>query len=633
MKDFIRVACVSPKILIGDCEANAEQIMMLIDEVTESNAQFVVFPELCITGATCGDLFKQKSLIKKAKESLVKISSLTKGKEIVAIIGLPLRFKGELYNVAAVVYDGEVLGFVPKSYLESKGANNETRYFKPGLGVDGEVDVAGIKVPFDAELMFDCVHIPNFKFGVEVGTDLWVPNPPSGNLSLAGATVIANPSATNEVIGTLDYKRDSVRLQSKRCVCAYLFADAGERESTTDYVFGSSNVIAECGKNLATAVPFSNETIYADIDLDKIESERINALNFEGEDVEMESVEVGLTYRPFELSRDVDPNPFIDSDEKLLDVLNMQTMGLKQRLWHTNSKSCVVGISGGLDSTLALIVIVLAFDKLGLDRKNIYAVTMPGFGTSKRTNENAMKMMKELGVTIKEIDITDSVKTHFDQIGHDINDKDTTYENAQARARTYILMDLANEVGGLMVGTGDLSELALGWTTYNGDHMSMYAVNSNIPKTVIRKVVSYVADNTKELFGNESDNLSDVLIDVVDTPVSPELLPDKDGEITQKTEDLVGPYELHDFFIYYVLKYGYKPQKILYLAGIAFKDKYDLETIKKWLKVFYKRFFSQQFKRNCMPDGTKIFEVGLSPRGDFVMPSDANVREWLEDLD
>ena len=601
----------------------------------------------------------------------------TEGKEIIAIVGLPMIFKSKLYNMAAVVYDGEIMGFVPKTYIPNYSEFYEGRHFSSGKGVEGLKDITYRNINDDSfisgsyilknfklesqeeyddeyddeydeefdetedtvsvgtNLLFKCVNFDNFTFSIEICEDLWVPNPPSTNHAIAGATVIANLSASDETVGKDTYRTGLVTGQSARTLSAYIYADAGEGESTTDLVFAGHNIIAENGAIIAQSDKFTNGITYGEIDLDKIAAERARMTTFvSGQDIdsEYEEIEIYLEKEKFDFSRVIDNAPFVPSNESERDkrceeILSIQTMGLKKRLEHTNCKNAVVGISGGLDSTLALLVTVRAFDSLNIDRKGIIAVTMPGFGTTDRTYNNALKMIEKLGCTLKEVNIAEAVKLHLKQIGHDINIHDVTYENAQARQRTYLLMDFANEYNGMVIGTGDMSELALGWATYNGDHMSMYGVNAGVPKTLVRHLVKYFADTTEE------KELAKVLFDVLDTPVSPELLPPKDGKISQKTEDLVGPYELHDFFLYYVLRYGYNPKKVLFLANEAFKGIYDKETILKWLKTFYRRFFSQQFKRSCLPDGPKVGSVAVSPRGDLRMPSDACVRQWLEELE
>lgn len=675
---FIKVAAATPKMKVGDCGYNATKISKIIDKAYEDGVQLIVFPELCITGYTCSDLFWQQSLLKKAKDNLLLLARHTADKEIIAVVGLPFTFKDKLYNVAAVLYDGEILGIVPKSHIPNYSEFYEGRHFSSGIGVDGyvelemdsdeefedysdgfnyklfvkgeddEIDVDEYdedydddddefdfdEVPFGTDILFQATQIPNFTFAIEICEDLWVPNPPSTRHAMAGANVIVNLSASDETTGKDIYRRNLVSGQSARTVSAYIYADAGEGESSTDLVFAGHNIISENGTIIAESERFKNSVIYGEIDLDKLTAERRRMTTFVPVDnEEYEIVTVDIEDNDDKITRKIDKAPFVPADKKDRDrrceeILSIQAMGLKKRLKHTGCKNAVIGISGGLDSTLALLVTVRAFDMLKIPRNNILAVTMPGFGTTDRTYTNAVTLIRELGAEFKEVNIGESVKQHLAQIGHDINVHDITYENAQARYRTYLLMDFANEYNGMVIGTGDMSELALGWATYNGDHMSMYGVNAGVPKTLVRHLVKYFADTCNE------EKLSAILNDVLDTPVSPELLPPtENGKISQKTEDLVGPYELHDFFMYYILRYGYEPKKVQYLAEHAFKGSYNKKTILKWLKNFYKRFFSQQFKRSCLPDGPKVGSVAVSPRGDLRMPSDACVREWLEELE
>ena len=630
---FVKVAAATPKIKVGDCGYNGAQICKIIDEVYDNGAQLVVFPELCITGYTCSDLFWQKSMLDMAKTHLQFIAEHCEDKEIVAIVGLPMIYRSKLYNVAAVIYDGEILGLVPKTYIPNYSEFYEARHFTSGKNKDGYVMIGEEEVPFGTEILFNCVNFENFSFAIEICEDLWVPNPPSTSHTLAGATVIANLSASDETTGKDIYRTGLVSGQSARTLSAYIYADAGEGESTTDLVFAGHNIIAENGNILSQSKRFENQTIYADIDLDRLAAERAKMTTFiPDEELSYEEVEVELEPIDFEVERVIDNAPFVPSntnerEKRCEEILSIQTMGLKKRLEHTNCKNAVVGISGGLDSTLALLVTARAFDKLNLDRKGIIAVTMPGFGTTDRTYTNAVSMIEKLGCTFKEVNISEATVLHMNQIEHDINIHDVTYENAQARQRTYLLMDFANEHNGMVIGTGDMSELALGWATYNGDHMSMYGVNASVPKTLVRHLVHYYADTC------EDQELKEVLYDVLDTPVSPELLPPKDGEIAQKTEDLVGPYELHDFFLYYLLRFSYEPSKIYRIARYAFEGEYDDATIYKWLYTFCRRFFIQQFKRSCLPDGPKVGTVALSPRGDWRMPSDACSEVWLRDLE
>ena len=576
---FVKVAAATPKIKVGDCGYNGAQICKIIDEVYDNGAQLVVFPELCITGYTCSDLFWQKSMLDMAKTHLQFIAEHCEDKEIVAIVGLPMIYRSKLYNVAAVIYNGEILGLVPKTYIPNYSEFYEARHFTSGKNKDGYVMIGEEEVPFGTEILFNCVNFENFSFAIEICEDLWVPNPPSTSHALAGATVIANLSASDETTGKDIYRTGLVSGQSARTLSAYIYADAGEGESTTDLVFAGHNIIAENGNILSQSKRFENQTIYADIDLDRLAAERAKMTTFiPDEELSYEEVEVELEPIDFEVERVIDNAPFVPSntnerEKRCEEILSIQTMGLKKRLEHTNCKNAVVGISGGLDSTLALLVTARAFDKLNLDRKGIIAVTMPGFGTTDRTYTNAVSMIEKLGCTFKEVNISEATVLHMNQIEHDINIHDVTYENAQARQRTYLLMDFANEHNGMVIGTGDMSELALGWATYNGDHMSMYGVNAGVPKTLVRHLVKYFSDTC------EDKELSDVLNDVLDTPVSPELLPPKDGKIAQKTEDLVGPYELHDFFLYYILRFGYTPTKIYFLAKMAFKGIYHKEAV------------------------------------------------------
>lgn len=632
---FVRAASATPLISVADCSRNGDEICRLIDEISRTNTQLAVFPELCITGYTCGDLFLQELLVSNAKKQLIRIASHTKSKGMVVVVGLPFEKDGKLYNVAAVMNDGEILGLVPKKFIPNYAEFYEARYFSPGFSKAVEIILGDTPVPMGTDLLFECGSIHNFCLGVEICEDVWSPNPPSVSHALAGATIIANLSASSEVTGKDEYRRALISGQSARVICGYVYSDAGEGESTTDLVFSGHNIIAENGTVLSEGVRFRNETIYAEIDIDRIIGERKRNTTFNPFIPESyRKILFGLPGRYLDaddFKRNVSPAPFIPSDERQREkrceeILNIQAAGLRKRMTHTGSKTAVIGISGGLDSTLALLVTVRTFDEMKKDRKEILAVTMPGFGTTDRTYENAVSLIKNLGVSFMEISIAQAVNLHFEQIGHEDTVHDATYENAQARQRTMLLMNLANKYKGLVVGTGDMSELALGWATYNGDHMSMYGVNASVPKTLVRHLVRYYADVQKD------NSLKSTLYDVLDTPVSPELLPPENGKISQKTEDLVGPYELHDFFLYYVMRFGFAPGKVRMLAQSAFKDIYDRETITKWLKVFYQRFFSQQFKRSCIPDGPKVGSVALSPRGDLRMPSDACSREWLEEL-
>jgi len=631
MKDgFLRAACATPEIRVADCEYNAEAIAALAKEGAKAGASLIVFPELCITGYTCGDLFLQRKLIQGAEEALARVCAETAALEAVVVVGLPVVVRDKLYNAAAVLFNGRILGLVPKTFLPNYSEFYELRHFTPGGG-RFEFSLCGQKVLMSSSLLFSCATMPGFTLGIEICEDLWVPAPPSGNLALAGATVIVNPSASNEAVGKPDYRRMLVASQSARLCAAYLYADSGAGESSTDLVFSGHNLIAEDGVLLAESERFKTGLTMADIDLLKLSQERLRMTTFLPASGEMETVSFALPLHPLELKRHVSPRPFVpaegrERDARCADILAIQSEGLCIRLRHIGGKRAVVGLSGGLDSTLALIVAVRAFDRLKLDRKGVTAVTMPCFGTTSRTRNNAEELARAYGVSFREIPIADTVLSHFKDICQDPADTSITYENAQARERTQVLMDLANKTGAIVVGTGDLSELALGWATYNGDHMSMYGVNASVPKTLVRHLVSYEASLSPE-------PLSSVLKDILATPVSPELLPPVQGVISQKTEDLVGPYELHDFFLYYMVRWSFPPKRIYRLALCAFGESYDSETVKKWLITFYRRFFAQQFKRSCLPDGPKVGSVTLSPRGDWRMPSDACAALWLDEAE
>ena len=630
---FIKVAAISPKIKVADPAYNAGVIVEKMKEAYEKGAKILVFPELCITGYTCGDLFLQEILLEEAKRQLSVIAEATQDMDALVMVGLPVEREGRLYNVAAVLHQGSVLGMVPKSNLPMYGEFYEGRHFTEGNTVPVSYDFEGEEVPFGRNLLFECNSMPGLVIGCELCEDLWVADPPSTTHALMGATVIANLSASNETIGKDEYRRMLVKSTSGRLLCGYIYASAGEGESTQDLVFGGHNLIAENGSLLGEARRFCGETVYGDLDIRRILSERRRMGTFgkKKEDTYV-TVTFRLSVEETRLERVFVPMPFVPQDvqtreKRCEEILSIQSMGLKKRMEHTNAKTAVIGISGGLDSTLALLVTARAFDLLGLDRKGIKAVTMPCFGTTDRTYENACKMSKILGAELIEVDIREAVTIHFRDIGQDMECHDVTYENGQARERTQVLMDIANKKGGMVVGTGDMSELALGWATYNGDHMSMYGVNASVPKTLVRHLVRYYADTCGE------EALKAVLCDVLDTPVSPELLPPVDGVIAQKTEDLVGPYELHDFFLYHMLRSGYPPEKIYRIAKSSFAGVYEDEVIKKWLKIFIRRFFNQQFKRSCLPDGPKVGSVTLSPRGDFRMPSDACNTVWREEIE
>ena len=661
---YIKVAAVTPDIRVADCDYNTEQIKLSIDKAVAEDVKIAVFPELCVTGYTCEDLFWQSALINAAKKSVMDIAEYTRDKDMLVFVGAPLEVAGKLYNVAVAMFDGSVLGIVPKTNLPNYAEFYELRHFASGAGIETYIQLGDESVCFGANQLFSC-EIEGHKVCVaaEICEDLWVPLPPSTSHAMAGANIIVNLSASDEATGKDMYRRNLVSGQSARLVCGYIYASAGEGESTTDLVFSGHNIIAENGNVIAESERFKNQMICAYIDVDKLNNERRRMTSFPSYESEAmcksEYVETEFEYKASKDSdvssdmiknmsdngikfdeaavsdgfdRYIDNAPFVpsgqaDREKRCEEIFMMQALGLKKRLVHAHAKSAVIGISGGLDSTLALLVTAKAFDLAGMDRKDIVAVTMPGFGTTDRTYTNALELIRKIGANLKEISISEAVLRHFEDIGHDVNVHDVTYENSQARQRTLLLMDLANEYNGMVVGTGDMSELALGWATYNGDHMSMYGVNASVPKTLVRHLVRYYAD----FCGDEV--LKNVLYDVLDTPVSPELLPPEEGKISQKTEDLVGPYELHDFFLYQILRFGFEPKKVYYLALKAFDGIYDKAIILKWLKVFYRRFFTQQFKRSCLPDGPKVGTVAVSPRGDLRMPSDACGTLWQKELE
>ena len=631
MKDgFVRIAAATPALRVADCAYNAEQTISLARRAADEGAAVVVFPELGLTGYTCGDLFLSQTLLEGAENALDHILEETAALNAVLLVGLPVRCGAALYNCAAVMTGGKLLGLIPKTYLPNYAEFYEARHFSSGKDVDEEIVLAGQTVRLCARQIFCCRHLSDFMFGAEICEDLWVPSAPSENLAAAGATLICNLSASDELIGKMQYRRQLVCGQSGRLICAYVYADAGQGESSQDMVFAGHNLIAENGSLLAESRRFETGLTFADADLSRLAAERRRTTTYPKSGC---AARVPFDLVPHELAlrRTFSPTPFVPQSrenlaERCEEILALQAEGLCTRLRHTHCQCAVVGLSGGLDSTLALIVMVHAFDRLGLDRKGILAVTMPCFGTTKRTKSNAVKLAEAYGVTLRQVDITASVTQHFADIGQDMDVHDVTYENGQARERTQVLMDLANKCGGLVVGTGDLSELALGWATYNGDHMSMYAVNCSIPKTLVRHLTAYEA-------GRSEGELRNVLLDILATPVSPELLPPKDGDIAQRTEDIVGPYELHDFFLYYLLRFGFAPRKIYRLCRLAMDGRYDDTTIKKWLLVFLRRFFAQQFKRSCLPDGPKVGTVTLSPRGDWRMPSDAVSALWLHEAE
>ena len=631
MKDgFIRVCAATPDIRVADCQYNEKNIMKLMDEAYAKQISVLVFPELCITGYTCGDLFLQDVLLSAAQDSLKHIVEHSTGMKMLVFVGMPFVHQGKLYNVAAAVCDGRLLGLVPKKNIPNYSEFYELRHFTPGG--DECVDTS-LGVKMGSKMLFSCENVKNLIVAAEICEDVWVACPPSTQHAQAGATLIVNCSASDETTGKDIYRRALISGQSARLVCGYIYANAGEGESTQDLVFGGQNLVCENGNVLAQTKRFKNGVAVADLDLQRLVNER-RRMNtyYVHQETGYEVVSFRLKEYDLELDRYYERTPFVpssknDRDARCEEILSIQAMGLKKRLAHTGCKNAVIGISGGLDSTLALLVTARAFDSLDIPRENITAVTMPCFGTTDRTYNNAVELTKRLGAALYEVDIKEAVRIHFRDIGQDENVHDVTYENGQARERTQILMDIANKSGGMVIGTGDMSELALGWATYNGDHMSMYGVNCSVPKTLVRHLVKYYADTCGDA------SLSEILEDVLDTPVSPELLPPSEGQISQKTEDLVGPYELHDFFLYYILRFGYMPHKVYRLACHAFAGEYDSAVIYKWLDTFYRRFFAQQFKRSCLPDGPKVGSVAVSPRGDLRMPSDAVRTLWIEDLE
>ena len=635
MKDgFIKVAAGTPDIRVADCEYNRAEITALIDKAYATGVRILALPELCITGYTCQDLFFQQALLDGALNSLREITEHTAGSDMLISVGCPLRFRGELYNCAVVLKDGKILGVVPKKFLPNYNEFYEKRHFTAAPEGQFDIELFGESVPFGLGLLFECRTMPELVFAAELCEDLWAAEPPSISLALGGATIIANLSASNETIGKDMYRRELVNSQSARLLCGYVYASAGSGESTQDLVFGGHDIIAENGIILAESKLYSTGLTVTEIDVQKLASERRRNTSFTGGiRPGMRRIPFDMEVMPTELTRIVRRTPFVpntaaETDKRCEDILTMQAHGLEKRIRHTNAKTLVIGISGGLDSTLALLVCVEAMKLLGRPASDILAVTMPCFGTTKRTRSNAERLCELLGTQLRVIDIAASVKQHFRDIGHDESNHNVVYENGQARERTKILMDLANAENGMVVGTGDLSELALGWATYNGDHISMYGVNASVPKTLVRHIVKYYAGTV------ENAELREVLMSIFDTPVSPELLPaDENGNIAQITEDLVGPYELHDFFLYNGIRWCFPPKKVFRLAEYAFAGSYDRDTILKWLRTFYRRFFSQQFKRSCLPDGVKVGSVTLSPRGDWRMPSDASPALWLKELE
>lgn len=631
---FVKVAAATPDIKVADISYNTEQICKLIDETVANGAKIVVFPELCVTGYTCGDLFFQDILLERAREALNEIAAYTADKDALIFVGVPLAINGKLYNVAAALNKGKIIGLVTKTFLPNYSEFYEMRTFQAGPEEARVILYEGEQVAFGPQILFKAKGMEELIVSAEICEDVWSPIPPSIMAATEGATILVNCSASSETYGKDGYRTSLISGQSARMIAGYVYANAGAGESTTDLVFGGHNIIAENGTVLRESRRYMNDVIYSEIDVHRLLNERRKNTTFQQMSGKhfLVTVPFEIEKEETELTRGISQMPFIPEDEKERDecceeILMIQALGLKKRLQHTNCKNVVIGVSGGLDSTLALLVAVKTFDMIGIARENITAVTMPCFGTTDRTYRNACTLIEKLGVTLREISIREAVKNHFKDIGQREDVFDVTYENAQARERTQVLMDIANMENGMVIGTGDMSELALGWATYNGDHMSMYGVNSSIPKTFVRFIVKHCALECEDKI------LQKALLDILDTPISPELLPAKKGEIEQKTEDVVGPYELHDFYLYYMLRYGYEPSKIYRLAKKAFAGVYEDETILKWLKSFCRRFFTQQFKRSCMPDGPKVGTVGLSPRGDLRMPSDACMTIWMEDLE
>lgn len=636
---FVKVAAAVPRVKIADCNFNAKQLESLIAVADGKGVQIITFPEMCITAYTCGDLFGQQLLLEEAEMALMQILNNTRQLDIISILGMPVIVNSTVINAAVVIQKGKVLGVVPKTYLPNYKEFYEQRWFTSALQVaETSVRLCGQIIPMGTNLLFET---SDTIFGIEICEDLWSTIPPSSTLALQGAEIIFNLSADNEGIGKNSYLRSLISQQSARCISGYVFSSCGFGESTTDVVFAGNGLIYENGSQLAhnDRFSFEEQLIISEIDVEYLRAERRINTTFAASKgnipADKKPVRIATEFvnsKELNLTRTFERHPFVPQgaalNERCEEVFSIQVAGLAQRLVHTGAKTAVIGISGGLDSTLALLVCVKTFDKLGLSRKNIIGVTMPGFGTTNRTYHNAISLMNSLGITLREISIKEACIQHFKDINHDINVHDVIYENAQARERTQILMDIANQTGGMVIGTGDLSELALGWATYNGDHMSMYGVNGSIPKTLVKYLVKWVAEN-------EVDETSCItLLDIVDTPISPELIPaDENGDIKQKTEDLVGPYELHDFFLYYFMRFGFRPSKIFMLASLAFKEVYDEETIKKWLLIFFRRFFNQQFKRSCLPDGPKVGNISISPRGDWRMPSDASAAAWLKEIE
>ncbi len=640
---FVRVAAAVPELKVADCGYNSDRIIKMIFDADKEGVELIVFPELSITSSTCADLFQQRQLQQHALMELRRIAERTRKLNIVSIVGMPILAGNKLYSCGVAIQSGEVLGIVPKTHIPAYNGYGQMRWFASGEDTSCDyVNIFGNEIPFGTDLLFEAGDLNgaagSFSFGIEIGEDLYAPIPKSTSLTSAGASIIFNLSADSEIIGRREYRIEAVRQQSRKCINGYILSSAGVNESTTDMVFGGHTLIAEAGELLCEGERFQRKgcMIVSEIDVQRIQSDRMkqNLFGQVNQKKSFRKIEFKVDYTGFNtLKRAIRPLPFVPDNEKARnerckEILSIQAAGLAKRLSHTGLKKAVIGISGGLDSTLALIVTAEAFDLLKMPRENIIAVSMPGFGTTDATFENAKELIKSFDAEYREINIVKACLKHFEDIGHDPSVFDTTYENVQARERTQILMDIANKEGGIVIGTGDLSELALGWSTYNGDHMSMYSVNCGIPKTLVRYLVGFAADNIPQ------KEASQVLLRILDTPITPELLPpDEKGQIRQKTEDIIGPYELHDFFIYHVLRYGAAPEKVVFLAKQAFGEAYPKETIKSWLKVFYRRFFAHQFKRSCQPDGPKVGSIGLSPRGDWCMPSDAAVKLWLSELD
>lgn len=641
---MIRVGAVAPDLQVGNCPYNTDKLIEAIMDANNKDIRILVFPELCITSYTCGDLFQQRTLLQSAAAQFNRLVAFSNHYDMLILVGIPVQADNQLFNCAVLIHKGRILGAVPKTYIPGHSEFYEERWFASAANaLSNHVKLCGQEVPFGTDLLFKDTEIPGLCLGIEICEDLWVPIPPSSFHALHGATLILNPSASNEVVGKNEYRKNLILQQSARCIAGYIYSSAGQGESTTDVVFSGHGLIGENGTILAESDRFSlnPECIYTEIDIERLMSDRQKSTSFMSLMGANCSLYKNYRFLPFtlqpnlhqKLSRVIDPYPFVPGNQDLRDIrcqeiFTIQMVGLSKRILHTKMQKVVIGISGGLDSTLALLVCTKAFDRLHINRQNIIGITMPGFGTTDRTYQNALDLMKALGITLREISIRDACMQHFQDIGHDPSQHDVTYENTQARERTQILMDIANQESGLVVGTGDLSELALGWATYNGDHMSMYGVNTGVPKTLVRYLVSWVADHVAD------PDSKATLLDILNTPVSPELLPaDENGNIDQKTEELVGPYELHDFFLYQMVRFGTSPKKIAYLAEIAFQNKYERSIINHWLKIFYIRFFTQQFKRSCLPDGPKVGSICLSPRGDWRMPSDASYQIWIDTID